>query len=342
MVTKMKLAELEFVEIESSDTQRVAVMDEPGLLTLRYSKIPEPGPYEVRVKIKWVGICGSDLEAFRGIRQAEFVSFPARLGHEVAGVIDQLGEKVVGLKTGQTVTCRYVWGAFAEYIVCNPFNVKALPDDFPLRETSLIEILPGAIHTAELAKLDGTKNILITGQGVSGLVLTQVLSLFSPKNLVVTDLRDRNLELAKNYGATHAYKIPSAETPTMEVVGKDFPDGFEVVVPCLLEGDGMVDAINCSAMGGEIVMYGCIGVCNKPVDFFKVHRKRLNIYSTEPRRDIDNRRFFQEGVQFVLDGLVNTSEMITHTFQLNDIQEAFELRNDKSNDAIHVLIDCEV
>ncbi len=341
MASKMQLAKLEFVDAESPGSQKVAVMDKPGTLSIRYSKIPEPEPHEVRVKIKWVGVCGSDLETFRGTRQAEFVSFPARLGHEVAGVIDKTGDKVVGLKTGQTVTCRYVWGAFAEYIVCNPFNVKVLPDDFPLLETSLIEILPGVLHTAELAKIDGTKNLLIMGQGVSGLVLTQVLSLFSPKNLVVTDLLDHNLELARNYGATHTYKIPSEDTPTMDIVGKDFSDGFDIVVPCLLEGDGMVDAIDCAAMCGKIVMYGCIGVCNKPIDFFKVHRKRIEIYSTEPRRDIDNRRFFQEGVQMVLDGLVNTSEMITHTFALDDIQQAFELRNDKSSDAIHVLIDCE-
>ena len=127
----------------------------------------------------------------------------------------------------------------------------------------------------------------------------------------------------------------------MDIVGKDFPDGFDIVVPCLLEGDGMVDAIDCAAMCGKIVMYGCIGVCNKPIDFFKVHRKRLEIYATEPRRDIDNRRFFEEGIQMVLDGLVNTSEMITHTFPLDDILKAFELRNDKSSGAIHVLIDCE-
>lgn len=337
----METASFEFVPAGTPDSQRVAVLEEPGRMAIRHSLIPEPDPNQVRVKIKWVGICGSDLEAFRGTRKPEFLTIPARLGHEVAGVIDKTGDQVVGLKIGQRVTCRYVWGAFAEFIVCRPFNVKALPDDFPLRETSLIEILPGILHTAELADINAAKNILIMGQGVSGLVLTQVLSLYSPKNLVVTDLHERNLDMAERYGAHRSYRIPDPGTPTMDILGKDFPEGFEVVVPCLLEGDGMVDAIECSAMCGRIVMYGCIGICNKPVDFFKVHRKRLEIYSTEPRRDIDNRRFFQEGVQLVLDGLVNTSGMITHTFTLDDIQEAFEIRNDPYSGAIHVLVDCE-
>jgi threonine dehydrogenase-like Zn-dependent dehydrogenase len=103
----------------------------------------------------------------------------------------------------------------------------------------------------------------------------------------------------------------------------------------------MVDAIDCAAFGGRIIMYGCIGVCNKAVDFLKVHRKRLDIYSTEPKRDIDMRRFFEEGVKMVKDGLVNTSEIVTHKIPLSRVGEAFELRDNQLNDAIHVLVDCD-
>ena len=88
-------------------------------------------------------------------------------------------------------------------------------------------------------------------------------------------------------------------------------------------------------------MYGCIGVCGKPIDFFKAHRKRLEFYLTEPRRDIDMRRFFQEGIQMVQDGLVNTSEMITNVFSLEEIDKAFALRNNSPEGTIHVVIDCE-
>jgi threonine dehydrogenase-like Zn-dependent dehydrogenase len=341
MATRMKVAELKLVSPEHPGAQKVAVLNQPYDISIAYAEIPVAGDDEVRVKIKWVGVCGSDIETYRGQRQPEFMSIPARLGHEVAGVIDQVGRNVQGIKLGDKVTCRYVWGAFAEYIVCDPFNIKVLPESFPLLETSLIEILPGVIHTAELGQINSHKNVLVTGQGVSGLVLTQVLKLYSPKSLVVTDLKQRNLELARKYGATHTYQIPTPDTPTMQIVGEDFPEGFDVVIPCLLDGDGMVDAIDCCAFNARLVMYGCIGMCHKPVDFFKVHRRRLEIYSTEPRRDIDMRRYFQEGIQMVLDGLVNTSEMITHTVPLTDVGRAFQLRDDKNNDAIHVLVDCE-
>lgn len=341
MATKMEMAKLELVEKGTPNSQMVAVLNKPYDISVQYAMIPEPGDDEIRVKIKYVGICGSDLEAYRGTRAPEFISTPARLGHEVSGVIDKVGKNVIGLVPGDKVTCRYVWGAFAQYIVCRPFNVKVLPDRFPMKEISLIEILPGVLHTAELVRIDGTKNVLIMGQGVSGLVITQVIRQYSPKNLVATDLFDKNLQLARKYGATHTYKIPDPETPTMDIVGKDFPEGFDIVIPCLLEGDGMVDAIECCATGAKIVMYGCIGVCRKPIDFFRVHRKRLEIYTTEPRRDIDMRRFFQEGVQMVLDGLVNTSEMVTHQLPLSRIDEAFQIRNTSAPETIHVLVDCE-
>lgn len=332
---------MDLVDANHPNAQKVAILDGPRKLSLAYAEIPTPADGEVRIKVKWVGVCGSDVEAYRGTRRPEFVSFPARLGHEVAGVIDKLGPNVEGLCVGDHVTCRYVWGAFAEYIVCRPFNLKIVPPNFPLLDASLIEILPGVLHAVEIAQINQRTSVLIMGQGVSGLVITQVVRLFSPESLVVTDLNEHNLELAKKYGATHTYKIPSPETPAAEIVKRDFTNGFDVVIPCLLEGDGMVDAIDCVAFTGKIVMYGCIGVCNTPIDFLKVHRKRVDIYSTEPKRDIDMRRFYEEGVQLVLNGLVNTSEIVTHRIPLSRIGEAFALRDDSSNNAIHVLVDCE-
>jgi threonine dehydrogenase-like Zn-dependent dehydrogenase len=342
MVRKMTVSPMNLVEYDGPGTQLCAVMDEVGKIRVQRALISEPAEGQVRVKVKWVGICGSDVEVYRGARESEFISYPTRLGHEVAGIIDKIGPNVTGIKVGDHVALRYVWGAFAEYMCCEPFTVKVLPKDLPLIEGSLIEVLPGIIHAAELGDISPNKNVLIMGQGVSGLVMTQVVNLFSPRNLVVTDLFDEKLELAKKYGATHVYKIPHPDAITMDTVGKDFPDGFDVVIPCLLEGDGMVDAIHAAAQNAKIVMYGCIGTCHKPVDFFKVHKKRLDILSTEPKRDIDNRRYFDEGLRLVVDGLVNTEEMITHIVSLADIDQAFQLRNEHHGKTIHVMIDCEV
>ena len=174
MANRMTQAPLTLVDTDHPNVQRIAILDEPRRLSLRYAEIPEPGDGEVRIKVKWVGVCGSDVESYRGTRRPEFISFPTRLGHEVAGVIDSLGANVEGLHVGDHVTCRYVWGAFAEYIVCRPFNVKVVPSSLSLMETSLIEILPGVLHAVEIGQIGQKTTVLIMGQGVSGLVLTQV------------------------------------------------------------------------------------------------------------------------------------------------------------------------
>lgn len=340
MANIMSIANLDLVAEGTPNAQPVAVLDEPFRISVQWARIPEPGPGEIRVKVRYVGICGSDLESYRGIRRPEFLSTPARLGHEVSGTIDKLGPGVHGLRPGQRVSCRYVWGAFARFIVCKPFNVHTVPDHLDDRDISPIEVLPGILHAAERADISTHTDVLIMGQGVSGLVMTQVVALFSPCRLAVTDLKPRNLELAKRYGATHAYSISNTKAPTMDAVGADFPDGFEVVIPCLLEGNGMADALDACAFGGRIILYGCIAPCDD-FDWLKVHRKRVDILSTEPKRDIDMRRWFSEGVQLVEHGLVEFRSMITDIFPLSQIAEAFEKRDQSPPDSIHILIDCQ-
>jgi L-iditol 2-dehydrogenase len=82
-------------------------------------------------------------------------------------------------------------------------------------------------------------------------------------------------------------------------------------------------------------------ICHAQVDFFTVHRRRLEILSTEPKRDIDMYRFFKEGISLVKDGLIQTGEYIDRVYPLTQIQEAFDMRNDKNNECIHILVDVE-
>lgn len=340
MVRKMVVPEMQWVDAKMEGTQQVAVMEEIGSIDIKYAKIPHPADNEIRVDVKWVGICGSDLEVYRGARTPEFLSYPMRLGHEVAGIVDEVGKDVVGIEVGDHVALRYVWGAFAEYITCDPFSAVVIPKTFPLMHGSLIEITPTILTGMERADISQAKNVLIMGQGVSGLQLTQFAHLYSPKNLVVTDLFDEKLEMAKEFGATETYKIPSEDTPTMDVLGDKYPDGFDVVIPARLEGNSMIDALDCCAQNAKLIMYGGIGKTNETMDFFKMHRRRVDIFTTEPKRDVDNHRLFREGRDMVVNGLINTKKTVTNIFPLSKISEAFNLRNQTRGDVIHVMIDC--
>ena len=136
MPTQMVVADLKLVPAGHPHAQKVAVLNKPYDISIAHAEIPTAGSGQVRVKIKWVGVCGSDIETYRGQRQPEFMSTPARLGHEVAGVIDQVGPNVVGLKVGDRVACRYVWGAFAEYIVCAPLTSRSCRRTFPSKRSA--------------------------------------------------------------------------------------------------------------------------------------------------------------------------------------------------------------
>ena len=107
MATKMQMPVFTYVDQDDGNCQRVAVMTAPYHMELRLARIPDIAEDEVLIRMKYVGICGSDLEAYRGIRSPEFVSIPARLGHEVAGVVVKTGSKVQGIAEGDEDSAKY-------------------------------------------------------------------------------------------------------------------------------------------------------------------------------------------------------------------------------------------
>lgn len=84
MATHMEMPAFDFVPEGTPGAQMVSVLEKPYSIGIRWARIPDPGDYEVQVKIKWVGICGSDLEAYRGTRAPEFIRFPAGSGMRLA------------------------------------------------------------------------------------------------------------------------------------------------------------------------------------------------------------------------------------------------------------------
>ncbi len=108
MASQMELAKLKLVDKHHPSTQMVAVLDRPYEISIGYAEIPEPNRNEISIKIEYVGICGSDLETYRGSRRPEYLSMPTRLGHEVSGVVNKVGANVNGIQIGDKVACRYV------------------------------------------------------------------------------------------------------------------------------------------------------------------------------------------------------------------------------------------
>ena len=300
--------------------------------------IPEPDPFQVRVKIGYVGICGSDVEAYLGNRKPEFLSDPPMLGHEPSGIIDTVGDHVTGLRVGDRVSTVGTWGCFSEYILSRPERVMKLAPEIPLIDGSLVEVLPGIIQTATRTGITKAHDVLVLGQGLSGLPITRLVALHGCKKLIAVDLFDEKLNLAREFGATHT--INAAKEDIAARVNEIAPGGVDVTIMATLDGNDVPKALNWTRNGGKIVLYGSIGPCDG-IDFFHVHSKSISIVkeTTECNGQLEYRRLWREAMQLVADGILSTERLRTHIFPLEELQKAMELRARPRADVIHVVIE---
>lgn len=195
---------------------------------LRYEEIQTPVPKagEVLIKVKYTGICGSDIPRVKG-EACHF--FPNILGHEFSGVVSELGEGVSSLKVGDRVAgvplvpcmkcedcqkgnyslCKNYsfigsreFGSFAEYVVVPEKNAVKFDDDVSFEKGALFEPSTVALHGLQRCNYKGGKTVAILGGGTIGLFVMQWAKIFGAKEVVVFDIANERLELAKRLGAT--------------------------------------------------------------------------------------------------------------------------------------------
>ncbi|TFG05184.1 MAG: hypothetical protein EU536_02755 [Promethearchaeota archaeon] len=205
---------------------KALVLKKVGTLEL-VEDYPDPTPKasEVVVKVKFCGICGSDLEAY----QYGMVLMPLVLGHEFSGVIDQVGEKVEGWKQGDRVTafpgdfcgnCYFcksgqenicskilaglgitVNGAIAEYVKLPAKVLCKLPDSVSFKEGALVEPLSVGYHGVQLSNIRPSDTAVVIGAGTIGLATIQALKLLNVENIYISEPSEFNRSLALQMGA---------------------------------------------------------------------------------------------------------------------------------------------
>ena len=195
---------------------------------IRYEEIakPEVSEGKVLVKVKYTGICGSDVPRVNG-DACHF--FPNVLGHEFSGVVEEVGPGVTNVKAGDRVAgvplvpcmkCRDCqqgnyslcknysfigsreFGSFAEYALMPATNVVPFGDDVTFEQGAFFEPATVALHGLQRVPYEGGKNVAILGGGTIGMFVMQWAKIFGAKNLVVFDIANERLELGKSLGAT--------------------------------------------------------------------------------------------------------------------------------------------
>src|SRR5215470_18268371 len=198
--------------------------------------IPEPrvGHNDVKIRIRKTAICGTDIHIYSWDSWAQkTIPVPMAVGHEYSGEIVEIGSEVQGFKVGDRVsgeghiTCGYCRncragrrhlcrntvgvgvnreGAFAEYLVIPAFNAFKIPDDISDDLAAIFDPFGNATHTALSFNLVG-EDVLITGAGPIGIMAAAISRHVGARHIVITDVNDYRLGLAKRMGATRAVNV---------------------------------------------------------------------------------------------------------------------------------------
>ncbi len=211
---------------------------------IRFEDIEKPKaePGKVVVKVKYTGICGSDVPRVNG---DACHYYPNVLGHEFSGVVDEVGEGVTKLKKGDKVAgiplvpcmkcddclkgnyslCKHYsfigsreFGSFAEYVQVPEINAMKFDDTVSFEKAALFEPATIALHGLRRVDYKGGKNVAILGGGTIGLLTMQWAKIFGAKSVTVFDILDDRLELAKRVGAD--YGVNSGKEGYMDEVNK--------------------------------------------------------------------------------------------------------------------------
>ncbi|MEY0289619.1 MULTISPECIES: L-threonine 3-dehydrogenase [Providencia] len=318
---------------------------EPGIWMTDVPK-PELGHNDVMIKIRKTAICGTDVHIYNWDEWSQkTIPVPMVVGHEYIGEIVAIGQEVKGFKIGDRVSgeghitcghcrncrggrthlCRNTIGVgvnregcFAEYLVIPTFNAFKIPDNIPDEIAAIFDPFGNAVHTALSFDLVG-EDVLVSGAGPIGIMAAAVCRHVGARHVVITDVNDYRLELAKKMGVSRAVNVSRENLKdVMNELG--MKEGFDVA----LEVSGapaafqtMLDTMN---HGGRIALLG-IPPASMATDWSQVIFKGLFI------KGIYGREMFETWYKMatLIQSGLDLSPIITHQFPIDEFQKGFDI-----------------
>jgi threonine 3-dehydrogenase len=316
----------------------------PGL-TLTEVKNPEVGHNDVMIRIKKTAICGTDIHIWKWDEWAQkTIPVPMHVGHEYVGEIVDMGVEVRGFEIGDRVSgeghitcghcrncragrrhlCRHTVGvgvnregAFADFLVIPAFNAFKIPPEICDDLAAIFDPFGNATHTALSYDLVG-EDVLITGAGPIGIMAAAIARHVGARHVVITDVNDYRLGLAKKMGATRSVNVTRESLKdVMSEIG--MVEGFDVGLEMSGVPNAFSDMLAVMNHGGKIALLG-IPPANTAIDWNQVIFKGLEI------RGIYGRQMFETWYKMVamLQSGLDLSPIITHHFKVADYVAGFD------------------
>lgn len=336
------------------------VMTEPKKIIFREADIPKPGPDQVLVKIKKIGICGSDIHVYHGTHP--YTSYPVTQGHEVSGQIVELGEYVKEFSVGQKVTiepqvfcgrcypclhgkynlCEHLkvmgfqtTGTASEYFAVDASKVTPIPENMTYGEGAMLEPLAVTIHaTRRFPDVKGARAVVL-GCGPIGILLIQSLKAMGASEVLATDISDMRLDLAKQMGADHV--VNTREKDFGEALVEAYgPDKADVIYECAGSDITMEQAIQNARKGSTIILVAVFGK-RASVDLAKLNDSELDLNTSMMYRHED----YMDAIRFVNEGKIQLKPLQTAHFAFADYQAAYEYIDNNREKTMKVIIDVD-
>lgn len=339
-----------------------------GYKDLRIEEVKEPVPKagQVKIRVDWAGICGTDRHEYEGPNFIP-VEKPHRLtgrvapliiGHEFSGVITELGEGVTGWKVGDRVTangsltcgeceacksghyniCQRLGfvgvgddGTFADYVLFEAAKLFAIPEGVTQRQAAVAEPLACGIHATNLLGDIAGKDVVIIGPGIIGLSAFFGAKYAGAGRILVSGIGEYRKELIESYGGTYV-DVSKAD---LEEVVKEWSDGrlADVVYECLGSERTMDQCIRISKPGGKIMVMGVFG--KKPmVDMNTLQEAERVIYTSQAHVNE-----IATALEYIKEGKINADELVTREVTLDTlVEDGFEYLIQHGPEQIKVLI----
>lgn len=323
------------------ETMKAIVIPNPNAIEIREIPMPQVKEGEALLKIKYVGICGADVASFTG--NQPFTTYPRIPGHEFSAEIVTIPDNDKGLRAGDVVTCNPYFncgtcyscerglvncctdnqtmgvqrdGAFCEYI---SMPVERIYDGKGLsaQELALIEPFSISQHAISRSTIKETDNVLVIGAGPIGL-FALIAAKQKCKKIVVADILDNRLALAKEYGADG---VINTKNQSLEEFTKEFTNGngFDVCIEACGAPETFLNCIDNAAFGANIIL---IGNGKRETSFVHslILKKELNIFGSRNALKDD----FINNIRLVKDGKADVMKMVSGVYGMADALEAFK------------------
>ena len=307
-----------------------------------------------------LGICGSDIHVYHGTHP--FTSYPVTQGHEVSGIIDAIGPGVEMFRVGQKVTiqpqvvcgkchpCRHgkynlceelkvmgfqTTGMASEFFVVDAEKVLALPEEMSFDEGAMLEPLAVAVHAVRrFGEIEGA-DVAILGAGPIGNLVAQAAKGLGARRVLITDVSDYRLELAKQCGADVAVNTRNKDfgEALVETFG---PDKADVIYDCAANDITMGQAIKYARKGSTIILVGVYAGMAK-VDLAVLNDHELDLNTTMMYRQED----FEGAIQLVKEGKIRLQPLMSKHFAFQDFLSAYQYIDANCETTMKVLIDIQ-